>query len=159
MKIKIPYFGYAIVCTLITTMILLVSCDSFFDPDQGLVVDQNNYFNDWNEYRAAELGLYALQQELIVQLVVLGELRGDLINVTENADRDLIEVNSFQMTQGNKYGSPLNFYRLIGACNRLATQLETDHPEVLKDTAANIYDRLYGEILCKIGRASCRERV
>ena len=129
-------------------VVMLVSCETFFHPDQGLVVDQNDYFQDWNEYRAAGLGLYALQQELVGQLVVLGELRGDLLDITENADRDLIEVNLFRMTRGNKYGSPLNFYLLIGACNRLATQLETEHPEVLKDTTATIYDRLYGEVLC-----------
>ena len=111
-------------------------------------MEENRYFNDWNEYRAAELGLYSLQQDLVTQLVVLGELRADLLNVTENADRDLLEVAIFQITPGNKYASPLNFYRLIGACNRLSTQLETDHPEVLKDTAATIYDRLYGEVLC-----------
>ena len=139
MKTAIPF---------IIALLLLVSCEKFFDPEQGLIVDENEFFSDWNEYRAAELGLYALQQELVTQLVVLGELRGDLLDVTENADRDLIEVNLHQITPGNKYSSPLAFYKLIGACNRLSTRLEQDHPEVLKDTVPNIYDRLYGEVLC-----------
>ena len=128
--------------------LLFVSCEQFFDPDQGLIIDENEYFQDWNEFRAAELGLYALQQELVSQLLVLGELRGDLLTTTENADRDLLEVNLHQLTPGNKYGTPLHFYRLIGACNRLATRLEQDHPEVLRDATPNIYDRLYGEVLC-----------
>ncbi len=140
MKIAIPLLLFA--------LLVLSSCEEFFHPDQGLIVDENAYFNDWNEYRAAELGLYALQQELVTQLVVLGEVRGDLVNVTENADRDLIEVNRHQITPGNKYASPLQFYKLIGACNRLALRLEQEHPEVLKDTTPNIYDRLYGEVLC-----------
>ena len=148
MKIKIPYISHTILSLLIAAFLLSGSCEKFFDPEQPLIVDESNYFTDWNEYRAAELGLYALQQELVAQLVVLGELRGDLLTVTENADRDLIEVNLHQVYPGNKYGSPLNFYTLIGACNRLSTRLEKDHPEVLKDSTTNIYDRLYGEVLC-----------
>ncbi|MCP4312462.1 MAG: RagB/SusD family nutrient uptake outer membrane protein [Bacteroidetes bacterium] len=148
MNIKIPHISHSLAFLLVAVFILSVSCEKFFDPEQALIVDENSYFQDWNEYRAAELGLYALQQELVTQLVVLGELRGDLLTVTENADRDLIEINLHQVSQGNKYASPLNFYRLIGACNRLSTRLEQEHPEVLKDTTANIYDRLYGEVLC-----------
>lgn len=140
MKISIFFF--------IAALLLLGSCEKFFEPPQPLIVDESKYFNDWNEYRAAELGLYSIQQELVTQLVVLGELRADLLTVTENADRDLIEVNMNQINPGNKYASPLNFYRLIGACNRLGTRLEQEHPEVLKDTIPNIYDRLYGEVLC-----------
>ncbi len=148
MKIITKYITHASIYFIIAACLLAVSCESFFEPDQGLIVDESKYFNDWNEYRAAELGLYALQQELVGQLVVLGEVRADLVNVTDHADRDLLEVATFQITSGNKYASPLNFYRLIGACNRLSTQLERDHPEVLKDTAVTIYDRLYGEVLC-----------
>ena len=148
MSFTIPYKGISICFIVIAAIFSLQSCEEFFNPDQGLVVDERAYFQDWNEYRAAELGLYALQQELVEQLVILGELRGDLLTVTDNADRDLIEVNQHQVSSVNKYASPLAFYRLIGACNRLSTRLEQDHPEVLKDTTGTIYDRLYGEVLC-----------
>ena len=148
MRIRIPYNRISICFIFFAAILLLDSCEEFFDPDQGLVVDESEYFQDWNEYRAAELGLYALQQDLVEQLLILGELRGDLLTVTDNADRDLIEVNQHQISYVNKYASPLAFYRLIGACNRLSTRLEQDHPEVLKDTTGTIYDRLYGEVLC-----------
>jgi len=148
MKISIPHIGHSLSYLIVAALFLFGSCEKFFDPPQSLIVDESKYFKDWNEYRAAELGLYSIQQELVTQLVVLGELRGDLLTVTENAERDLIEVNMHQISPGNKYASPLNFYRLIGACNRLGTRLEQEHPEVLKDTTATIYDRLYGEVLC-----------
>ena len=100
MEFKIKNITHASIYLLITASIMLVSCESFFQPKQGLIVEENSYFNDWNEYRAAELGLYSLQQDLVTQLVVLGELRADLLNVTENADRDLREVATFQLTPG-----------------------------------------------------------
>ena len=133
----------------IIAMIGMTSCSEFFNPDQELIIDEKNYFKDWDEYRAAEMGLYALQQELVEQIVILGELRGDLLEVTKNADPDLVEINSCDVSAENKYASPTKFYQVIGACNRLATQLETFHPEVLdpKSDLSN-YDRLYGEVLC-----------
>jgi starch-binding outer membrane protein, SusD/RagB family len=131
------------------SMVMLMSCENFFYPDQGMILDDEEVYGDWNEYRAAELGMYRLQQDLVNQLLVLGELRGDLIEVTENANQDLRDVYNFTISSRNKYASPTNFYRLIGACNSLAVQLENAHPEVL-DKSADItkYDRLYGEVLC-----------
>ncbi|MCP4309695.1 MAG: RagB/SusD family nutrient uptake outer membrane protein [Bacteroidetes bacterium] len=128
---------------------LLVSCESFFEPEQEMVLDYGEAFNDWNEYRASGLGLYKLQQDLTDQIVILGELRADLLEVTENANPELLEVYNFNINPDNSYGSPIPFYRLIGACNKLAGQLETEHPEVLVPEAEiTPYTRLYGEVIC-----------
>jgi len=128
---------------------VFTSCEDFFHPEQELVRDKDEFFQSWHEYRAAEMGLYSIQQDLVEQLLVLGELRADLLQITENADRDLIEVYNFEISKTNKYASPINFYRLIGACNSLKSQLEKEHPEVLdKNEEPTSYDRLYGEVLC-----------
>ena len=133
----------------ILLVFFLGSCERLFDPEQGLIIESEEFFRDWSEYRAAEMGLYSLQQLLVDQLVVLGELRGDLVEITPNADRDLIEIYNFQFLKSNKYVSPINFYQLIGACNSLARQLESEHPEVFdKELEPTVYDQLYGEVLC-----------
>jgi len=105
----------------VSEFLFLYSCQKFFNPDLGIVIDESEYFKDWEEYRSAEMGLYALQQKLVEQIVVLGELRGDLLEITRNADRDLIEIYNFSFSPSNKYVSPVNFYKLIGACNKLQT--------------------------------------
>lgn len=132
-----------------TIMLLLTSCEEFFDPDLGNVIDKEDYYVEWEEFRSAEMGLYAIQQELVEQLVVLGELRGDLMEITDRADRDLIEIYNFNVSPTNKYASPVNFYKLIGECNNLQSIIEKKFPEVL-DSEAEVtrIDRLYGEILC-----------
>lgn len=128
---------------------VLTSCEDFFSPDQEINVTEDLLYTDWYEYRAAELGLYALQQDLVDQLVVLGELRGDLLTVTANADADLMEIYNFNVSKENKYASPEKFYKLIAASNRLLNILEDKHPDILDATKAiNNYDRLYGEALC-----------
>lgn len=128
---------------------LLPSCTDFLNPDQELNVTQEQLFDDWYEYRSVAMGLYGLQQELVEQLVVLGELRSDLLTVTPNADADLIEIYNFQVSKTNKYANPTNFYKLISACNSFISVLKVKHPEVLDKTKAiNNYDKLYGEAIC-----------
>jgi starch-binding outer membrane protein, SusD/RagB family len=126
-----------------------LSCEKYFDPDQELIIQSDNFYKDWSEYRSAEMGLYSLQQQLVDQIVILGELRGDLLEITENAERDLIDIYNFEISSNNKYASPINFYRLISASNKLLAQIENDHPEVMDPSEpVNRYDRLYGEVLC-----------
>ena len=127
----------------------LTSCDDFFNPDQEISVTEDQLYSDWYEYRAAIMGLYGLQQNLVEQLVVLGELRADLLDITPNADADLVEIYNFNFSKENKYVSPQNFFKLIAATNRFISILEREHPNVLNPSAViDNYDRLYGEALC-----------
>ena len=126
------------------------SCERFFDPEQELIVKEEDMFSEWFDYRSAEMGLYSLMQDLVDQIWVLGELRGDLLMVTDNASPDLVNVCNFNITRDNKYASPTNFYRLIAACNNLIRQLKREHPEVMNGNGESYsnYDRLYGEVMC-----------
>ena len=125
------------------------SCNDFLYPVQDIDVTKEEIFTDYYEYRSVDMGLYGLQQKLVEQLVVLGELRGDLLTITPNADADLIEIYNFQVSKTNKYADPTNFYKLISACNSFISVLKQKHPEVLdKKIAVTNYDRLYGEVLC-----------
>lgn len=138
-----------IISTVLLLSGLLSSCEQFFNPDQKVNITEDQLYDDWYEFRAAAIGLYALQQDLVEQLVVLGELRGDLLTVTENADADLREIYNFNISKDNKYASPNNFFKLIAATNRFISILENTYPNVLDPTVeVNNYDRLYGEALC-----------
>ena len=83
----------------IPALLLFGSCEKFFEPEQALVVKEDQFLKDWYEYRAAEMGLYGLMQDLAEQLLILGELRADMIQVTPNASRDLIEVQNFEISE------------------------------------------------------------
>jgi len=107
-------------------------------------------FDDWYEFRAIEMGMYGLQQNLVEQLVVLGELRADMVTITPNADADLVEIYNWNFSKDNKYASPTNFFKLISACNNFIRVLEREHPEVADPSISltTNYDKLYGEALC-----------
>ncbi len=136
----------------ISSFIILIlgsSCEDFFQPEQSLNLLQSELPNDESELRSMSLGLYAIQQDLVEQIVILGELRGDLLKTTENADPDLIEVNSLQLSPSNEFASAENFYRLISACNKMIYIIEKKYPEVLdkNSTISNIH-AMYGEAIC-----------
>ncbi|WP_175549949.1 RagB/SusD family nutrient uptake outer membrane protein [Mariniphaga anaerophila] len=125
------------------------SCKDFLNPEQEINITEDKLFDDWYEYRSIEMGLYGLQQKLVEQLVILGELRGDLLTITENADADMIEIYNFNVSKENKYASPTNFFKLISACNNFIKVLEREYPEVTNSASpVTNYDRLYGEALC-----------
>lgn len=125
------------------------SCKDFLNPEQEINITKDKLFDDWYEYRAVAMGMYGLQQRLVEQLIVLGELRGDLLTITENADADLVEIYNFNPSRDNKYVSPTNFFKLIAATNNLIRVLQMERPEVTdpKSPITN-FDRLYGEALC-----------
>ncbi len=131
---------------LIAISLVFMSCEDFLNPQQDLVVDEADLPNDERELLSMSLGLYALQQDLVNQIVLLGELRGDLLTVTENADPDLIDINNFNISETNRYANPANFYKLIAASNKMIRILEEIYPEVLDDES-NISNahRMYGE--------------
>ncbi len=139
----------AIIVSFIVSVLFFSSCKDFLTPDQETHITEDKLFDDWYEYRSAAMGLYAIQQDLVEQLLILGELRGDLLTVTENADADMIEINNFNVSKENKYVSPTNFFKLISSSNKLIRTLQKQHPEVMdRNIAITNYDRLYGEALC-----------
>lgn len=138
-----------IITTILISLVFLSSCKDYLNPTQDLYITEDELFKDAYEYRSVDMGLYGLQQKLVEQLVLLGELRGDLMTVTPNADADLIEIYNFQVSKTNKYADPTNFFKLISACNSFISVLKLKHPEVLdKKIAVTNYDKLYGEALC-----------
>jgi len=130
-------------------LLLMPSCEKFLDPEQELEITEDRLYDDWYEYRSIEMGMYGLQQKLVEQLFILGELRGDLLEVTPNASADMVEIYNFNPSRTNMYASPINLFKLISATNNFILVLQREHPEVLDpESPVDNYDRLYGEALC-----------
>ncbi len=146
---RIHRISAGILALLAGLLMMTTSCEKFLNPDQEIYITEDRLYQDWYEYRSVEMGMYALQQDLVEQLLVLGELRGDLLEITPYADADMVEVYNFNVSKTNRFASPTNFFKLISACNNFITILEKEHPEVMDPSSpVNNYDRIYGEALC-----------
>ncbi len=138
-----------IIPILLISIVAFSSCKDFLNPEQEINITEEKLFDDWYEYRSIEMGMYGIQAKLVEQLIVLGELRGDLLKITDNADADMVEVYNFKISKDNKYASPTNFFELISASNNFIRILQERNPGVLDpDSPISNYDRLYGEALC-----------
>lgn len=92
----------------------LIAC---VDTELESVVEYKNHYKTIPDADNAILGLYDLFMNLAEQTIVLGELRADLMDVTNNASIELQEINSNTPSVNNKYADLTNYYAVIQNCN------------------------------------------
>lgn len=95
----------------------LAGCKKTFDINPQDQLDQSEAYQNVYDADAAVVGIYGKFMGLSEQYIVLNELRGDLVNFTNNADESLRQVSTHSTTPGNPYASPKPFYELIINCN------------------------------------------
>jgi hypothetical protein len=92
---------------------------SCIDTDPGEVVAYEDYYSNLDDADAAILGLYGQFMELAEQVIVLNELKADLMDVTEHATPDLEEINLNRPGKNNPWTNVSKFYGVIQTCNDL----------------------------------------
>ncbi|GAB6011497.1 RagB/SusD family nutrient uptake outer membrane protein [Viscerimonas tarda] len=98
----------------LSSCLLFASC---IDADIDEAVDYDDYYSTANDADAAILGLYGKVMELAAPVVVLNELRGDLLDVTDNASLDLQQINLNNPGKDNQWSNVTKFYNVIQNCN------------------------------------------
>ncbi|NDW19121.1 RagB/SusD family nutrient uptake outer membrane protein [Dysgonomonas sp. 216] len=106
--------AFKIILSLVLSSSLLFSC---LDTDLEEAVEKDDFYQNLDDADAAILGLYSKVQDLAAPLVVLNELRGDLMDVTSNASDDLMEISLHKPGKDNEWANVLQFYSVIQYCN------------------------------------------
>lgn len=89
------------------------SCDDFLNIDaEEVVEDTENYQNVYDADNAI-WGLYGKVSNLAENVVVLNELRADLMDITPFATADQAALNNHTATSDNQYCNPAPFYEVI----------------------------------------------
>jgi hypothetical protein len=91
-----------------------ISC---VDADIDDALEYKDTYTNVNDADKHILGVYSKFMELGEQLVVLGELRGDLMDITDQSDTYLQEVAAKTDDSANPYFDPTPFYSVINECN------------------------------------------
>lgn len=94
-----------------------MALSSCVDTDLESVVEYKNHYQTIPDAENAILGLYGSFMKLAEQTIVLGELRGDLMDVTVNSSADLQEINANTPSVGNRYVDMTDYYTVIQNCN------------------------------------------
>lgn len=124
MKTKMKYAGALL--TFITALLVLGGCEDMLDTDSSRVAfEEDNQLKSPNDSIYSVMGILSQLQRVGDRYVLLGELRGDLMTVSNEASLSLKEVNNFEVTAENSYLDKRNYYTIINNCNYAITRMDT----------------------------------
>ena len=105
---------------------LLTACEDFFAQESSdvLYADQE-HLNLAEDSIYSVIGVMTKLQSLADRTILLGELRGDLVGLTEVANKDLREISDFSISDDNVYNSPSDYYAVINNCNYFIAKADT----------------------------------
>lgn len=118
---------YFIGLVLLFTSLFMAGCDALLDVDSDRVVFEDQHdMGAANDSLYAMFGLFSSLQELADSYVLLGELRADLLDVTDLSDPYLQEINQLNISTNNPYTDNLpTYYSLINNCNVIIHKVDT----------------------------------
>ena len=115
-----------IFATAICVICGLASCADFFDQDsEHVIFADTDHLNNATDTIYSVTGILSKLQVLADRTILLGELRGDLTDVTNEAASDLRDVANFNIGDDNKYNSPRDYYAVINNCNYFIAHADT----------------------------------
>ena len=94
-----------------------MSCKKMFDMEPQDVLEAKQTYRNIYDADAVVLGIYGKFSGLAERYIVLNELRGDLLDVTPNANEYLRQINLHNVSVDNPYADPRPFYEIIINCN------------------------------------------
>jgi hypothetical protein len=118
----------------------MISCDT----EPLAVLDHKQFYSGVDDVDASILGLYGRFAELQAQVVVLNELRADLLDITPNADFYLEEISFNRPSAENPWSNTTKFYGIIQFCNDIMSNLDN----MLHDNKVTVdeYNERYADV-------------
>lgn len=95
----------------------LWSCKKITDEAPEATLDITNAYRNSTDADAAVIGIYGQFLGLEKTYILQNELRGDLVDVTANADPYLKQLANHTTTKDNPYADPRPYYKVILNCN------------------------------------------
>ena len=104
----------------------LSACSDMLETESELVeYEKDNTLNHPTDSVYSVMGIVNKMQIIADRTVLLGEVRADLITVTEAASSDLKRLAAFQLSENNKYNRVSDYYAVINNCNYFLAHVDT----------------------------------
>lgn len=102
------------------------SCSDFFEEDSEYVIDAGkNHLTNATDTIYSVTGILNKLQAIADRTILLGEVRGDLVDVTDVTEDDLRDVAMFNIDDENAYNVPRDYYAIINNCNYFIAHADT----------------------------------
>ena len=116
---------YKLVCVF-CAIGFFTSCDDILETDSELVMyEKDNTLKNPTDSVYSVMGIIGKMQNIADRVVLLGEIRGDLLKTTDAANSDLKRLADFDFSQENKYNSVSDYYAVINNCNYFLHHVDT----------------------------------
>lgn len=110
----------------ILSLCAIMSCDDTFESDSSsIAIDNGEMLDSPNDSLYSVMGILSQVQKLGERYVLLGELRGDLMQATPNADTDLQQIARFEADEENAFATRRDYYSVINNCNYALERMDT----------------------------------
>ncbi len=139
MKRNKLYSGSLIVAVL-ALMFSFSSCEDLLtiDSNRYVTVDENDLSSP-NDSVFSILGLLKGMQQIGERYILLGEMRGDLLDVTPYTPASIRQLSDFNVDASNKYADPTDYYSIINNCNYFISRTAAaDHPLKSENALAHV---------------------
>ena len=120
------------------------SCEDFFDQESDHVLySGHDHLNNAVDTIYSVTGILNKLQALADRTILLGEVRGDLVDLTYQATSDLRDVANFNVGDDNQYNVPRDYYAVINNCNYFIANVDT---ALRSNRDQNIFMREYAAV-------------
>lgn len=115
-----------LILSLILAPTLLVGCSDLLDVDSTRTASPDDYsLGAANDTLHSMFSVFSQLQKISQNYVFLGELRGDLMDLTDKSDAYLKQINNFEISSDNPYVKIKDYYSIINNCNYIIQKLDT----------------------------------
>lgn len=106
------------VLTLCCSLFMFSSCENMLTVDSGrFVTVDDNGLSYGKDSVSSVLGLLTGMQKIGERYILLGEMRADLLDVTEFTPAAIRQLSNYTADSTNEYANPRDYYELINNCN------------------------------------------
>lgn len=114
----------------ILTAGVVSSCEDLLKVDSKIVMyDYQNTLDHATDTVYSVMGIISKIQKIADRTVILNEVRGDLVSITDHASTDLRKMYNFDFATSaetpNMYDSPVDYYAVINNCNFFLEHADT----------------------------------
>jgi hypothetical protein len=92
---------------------LFTACTEFFSVNPDDVLLEENYPNTVTELYSGYMGIASTIQEVADKGSFLEGLRGDFLEPTMNASKDIVELYNYNVSADNELADPVGYYKII----------------------------------------------
>jgi SusD family. len=102
------------------------ACSDFFDQSSDQVIfTDTEHLSQATDTMYSVTGIINKLQAIADRTILLGEARGDLVDVTNVTNSDLRDVAFFNIGDDNRYNQPSDYYAIINNCNYYIAHADT----------------------------------